>query len=94
MPGALPSMTDLNQVFDFNSFKFGNLKQIIVTILENLGELNNKYDSLNSRFNGLEIPDTSKLMLLLSELEKKQLLLEKGQRAHITDYEEFKKQTI
>lgn len=94
MPSALPTMSELNQVFDFNCFKFLNLKQVIVTILENLGDLNNKYDSLNNRFNGLDIPDTSKIMLLISELEKKQLQLEKGHRAHVTDYEEFKKQTI
>lgn len=93
MPANLQNLPDLNAVFDLQQFRFMDLKKVITIILENLGDLHNKFDSLTTKFNSLEIPDTGKIMLLIQELDKKQFQSEKSQRQLYLDLEEFKVKT-
>lgn len=62
-------------------------------ILDNLGDLTDKYNNLNHKVSTLNIPDTAKIMALIAELEKKQFECERARRVVIDDLEQFKTQT-
>ena len=63
MPASLADIPDLNVVFNLNSF-CGDLKKIISIILDNLGELNTKFDGLKFKVDHLpEVPDVGNLLI-------------------------------
>lgn len=90
MPASLSSLPDLNTVFSLDCFHFNDLKKVIAVILENLSDLQDKYVSLNHKVVTLDIPDTSKIMALIAELEKKQFENERKHRLLCDDLDGFK----
>lgn len=93
MPASLHNVPDLNTVFSLDCFHFNDLKKVISIILDNLGDLHDKFNNLNHKFATLDIPDTSKIMALIADLEKKQFECEKSRRVLIDDLESFKMST-
>ena len=69
MPNTLHNLPNIDAIFSLENFKFMDIKKVINIILENLGELNAKFDALDSKFTNLEVPDVSKLMAKISTLE-------------------------
>jgi chromosome segregation ATPase len=90
MPASLQSLPDLNTVFSLDCFHFNDLKKVIAIILENLTDLQDKFISLNHKVVTLDIPDTSKIMALIAELEKKQFETERNHRMLSDDLDGFK----
>ena len=70
-----------------------DIKKVLNIILANLGELNDKFDLLNNKFDSLDIPDVSKLMMKLTEMDKKVFECDKSRRQLSDDFEAFKIKT-
>ena len=80
MPAHFQNLPDIDAIFNLDSFKFMDIKKVINIILANLGDLNDKFSSLETKFKTLDIPDVSKIMLKLSEMDKKVFEGEKERR--------------
>jgi len=80
MPAHFKNLPDIDAIFNLDSFKFMDIKKVINIILANLGDLNDKFSSLETKFKTLDIPDVSKIMLKLSEMDKKVFEGEKERR--------------
>lgn len=80
----------MNTVFSLDCFHFNDLKKVLSIVLENLGDLSDKYNSLNHKFSALDIPDTSKIMIMITELEKKQKESDRKQKYVMDDLDSFK----
>ena len=80
MPAHFQNLPDIDAIFNLDSFKFMDIKKVINIILANLGDLNDKFSTLETKFKTLDIPDVSKIMLKLSEMDKKVFEGEKERR--------------
>jgi hypothetical protein len=90
MPAHFENLPDMDAIFNLESFKFMDIKKVLNIIIANLGDLNNKFNHLETKFDKLEVPDISKLMLKMSEMEKRQFEVEKKNSQLSNDFESFK----
>jgi hypothetical protein len=67
-------------MFNLENFKFISMKNVLANILANLGEMNDKYDLLKEKVNGIEIPDMSKFNDKMADYEKRIVLGEKERK--------------
>jgi hypothetical protein len=73
MPLTLPTESDVKAVFDMNCFKFSNLRDIIIELLRNVTDLQNKVHLIDGKLDRIEIPDVSEIMRMIKGLKDKQL---------------------
>lgn len=90
MPAHFENLPDMDAIFNLDCFKFMDIKKVLNIILANLGELNDKFNSLETKFDKLEIPDVSKLMIKLNEMDKKVFECDKSRRELSDDFTAFK----
>jgi len=90
MPAHFENLPDIDAIFSLDCFKFNDIKKVLNIILANLGSLNDKFINLENKFDKIEIPDVSKLMLRLNEMDKKVFECDKGRRELSDEFTAFK----
>jgi len=90
MPASLQNLPDLNTIFSLDCFHFNDLKKVLAVVIDNLGDLQDKYNTMNIKIGSLDIPDVSLIMTKISALEKGQFECERGRRGILDNLESFK----
>lgn len=92
MPIRVETPKNLDQIFSLECFKFNEMKGLFRTIFEYLQQFEGQIDMMDNRLNNIKIPDFSKLMKQIQDLDMKVFEADKARRQLSDEFEQFKLQ--
>jgi len=89
---AATDLPDLNQVFSLEGLRLLDIKTYLEHIMARLNGLDVRMTQVSDQFNNLEMPDVSKILAQLAELDYKVLEGQKERKLIASDLSGFKTQ--